>query len=414
MTVASASTPRPNLFSVLRLRNFALLWGSQAISQLGDGLFYVAEIWLVLQLTGSALAMGTTVILTMLPRLALQLIGGVSVDRYDRQRLMVLSDAARCLCVLAFAILVAARQIQMVHVYLLSIAFGIVSAFFDPAQQAILPNLVPEDGLVAANSLVGLTRQLSQILGPAVAGVLISLPNVGVAGVSFFNAASFAAGAIGVAAMQVPTRPDAVIRTNGSFWHALQDGIRYVFGFRALVIILLLAMVLNFAIGPLEILLPVFVKSALGQGSEAFGVLSSVFAGGMVVGSLLVGAWSPRAHRGILIFASTTIGGILVLIAGSVPVFAVTSAMLALLGLLIAIVNTLLPATMQVLIADEYRGRVFSVMIMISSGLMPVAMALGGALSDAIGPGWVLAVGGALAIVASLAGFLFPEIRELQ
>ena len=138
---------RPNLFAVLRIRNYALLWSGQAVSQVGDGLFYVAQIWLVLQLTGSALAMGTTLILTQIPRLAFQLIGGVSVDRYDRQKLMLLSDVIRGIVVLAFAILVATNRVQMIHVYLLSIVFGIVGAFFYPAQAALTPNLVPPDRL---------------------------------------------------------------------------------------------------------------------------------------------------------------------------------------------------------------------------------------------------------------------------
>ncbi len=414
MSATAAATPRSNLFSVLRVRNFALLWGGQALSQIGDGLFYVALIWLVLQLTGSALAMGTTMILTQLPRLAFQLIGGVSVDRYDRRALMLASDVIRGIVVLIFAFLVATNQVQMIHVYVLSIVFGIVSAFFMPAQAALTPNLVTPDELIAANSLMGLTQQLSQIFGPVIAGVLISIPSIGIAGVSFLDAASFAAGALGLALMRVPAPANGASKANASFWRELRDGFRYLFGFRALVIILLLAMVLNFALAPFEVLLPLFTRTTLGYGADGFGVLVSSFGVGMVLGSLGVGAWSPRTRRGVLAFMGTTLSGILMVGLGTIPMFAAAMVLLVAGGCLIAAVNTMLNAVMQGMIADEFRGRVFSLDMMISMGLMPVALALAGGLADAVGAGTVFVAGGLLTAVVSLSGFLFPEIRALQ
>ena len=411
---AAEAASRPNFLSILHNRNFALLWGGQAVSQIGDGLFYVAQIWLVLQLTGSALAMGTTLILTQIPRLAFQLIGGVSVDRYDRQKLMFLSDAIRGLVVLVFAILVATKRVEMVHVYVLSIVFGIVGAFFYPAQAALVPNLVPSDRLVAANSLLGLTQQLSQVFGPVAAGILISLPSIGVAGVSYFNAASFAAGAAGLALMRLPAQTRDASGTSASFAHELRDGFRYLLGFRALVIVLLLAMILNFALAPFEVLLPVFTNAVLGYGAEALGLLTSSFGVGMVVGSLGVGAWSPKTRRGILVFVGTTMTGFLMAALGAIPVFIATVAILIMGGVLIAAVNTLLAAVMQGMIADEYRGRIFSLNMMISMGLAPIALAVAGGLADAVGPGTVFVAGGVITAVASLSGLAFPEIRAME
>ena len=408
------SASQPGFLSILHNRNFALLWGGQAVSQVGDGLFYVAQIWLVLQLTGSALAMGTTLILTQIPRLAFQLIGGVSVDRYDRRRMMFLSDAIRGLVVLVFAILVATNRAQMAHVYVLSVVFGVVSAFCYPAQAALTPNLVPADRLIAANSLLGLTQQLSQVLGPIAAGVLISIPSIGVAGVSFFNAASFAIGAVGLALMRLPEQTKDATRANTSVGHELRDGFRYLLGFRALVIVLLLAMVLNFALAPFEVLLPLFTKTVLGFGAEAFGLLMSSFGVGMVAGSLGVGAWSPRTRRGIYVFVGTTLTGVLMAALGAIPVFIATVAILVTGGALIAAVNTLLATVMQGMIEDEYRGRVFSLNMMISMGLAPIALAVAGGLADAMGPGTVFVAGGALTTVVSLCGLFFPEIRAME
>ena len=414
MTVAANAMARPNLFSVLRIRNFALLWSAQAISQIGDALFNIAMMWLVLQLTGSALAMGTTEILTQLPRLAFQLIGGVSVDRYDRRMMMLLSDAIRAIVMLAFAILVATNQIQLLHVYILAIIFGIVSAFFYPAMSALIPNLVANEELISANSLSSLTQQGSQIIGPAIAGVLIAVPAVGIAGVSFFNAFSFAVGVLGVALMRLPAHLNGARKTNGSFVHEVKDGFRYLFGFRALVVILFIAMVLNFALAPVSIVLPIFVKNVLGLGPESFGFVMSAFGIGMVAGSIAVGIRPPTTHRGSIAFILTTVEGILFAAVGLLPVFAISSFLAFACGFVNAIVNTLLMATMQGIIADEYRGRIFGLMSMISMGLAPMALALAGGLTDVVGAAMVFIAGGVLCAAGSLYGLTFREIRELQ
>lgn len=414
MSASAGTITRPNLLSILRERNLALLWMGQAISNLGDGLFNIALIWLVLQLTGSALAMGTTIILTQLPRLAFQLIGGVSVDRYDRRSLMLWSDMIRALVVLSFAALVATNQIQLIHVYVLAITFGIVAAFFYPAQQALIPNLVPANALIPANSLMNLTQQLSQIIGPALAGVLIAMPAVGIAGVAFFDSASFAAGALGLALMRVNGQTDSARKASSTFWGELGDGIRYLLGFRALVIILLLAMVLNFALAPFQVILPILAKTILGQGSEGFGLLMAAMGVGAIIGSLTIGAFPPRTRRGIFAFALVALVGALFAALGISATFAISLALLAAGGFLLAVANTTLAAVMQGLITDEYRGRVFGFSAMISNGLTPIAMGLGGILADTLGAGNVFVLGGAMTMVVSLSGFLFREIRELQ
>ena len=412
--VSAVAMPRPNLLSVLRIRNFALLWSGQAISQIGDGLFYMAQIWLVLQLTGSALAMGTTLVLTILPRLAFQLIGGVSVDRYDRRMMMFLSDSIRSIVVLIFAILVVTNQIEMIHIYILSIIFGVISAFFQPAQSALVPNIVPVDSLIAANSLRNLTQQFSQILGPAIAGALIAVPFIGVAGVCFINAGSFALGAIGIWLMRLPDHLNGARKANGSFTHDLRDGFRYLLKFRALLLIMLLSMALNFAAAPVDVVLPLFAKNILGQESAGVGILLSSLGIGMVLGSLGIGVWSPHARRGTLAFTLTTFAGVLFLMVGIIPIFGVTFMLFVVMGAVLAIVNTVLTAVMQEMIADEYRGRVFSLDALISMGLTPVAMALSGVIADAIGPSIVIIAGGVIVVLVSLIGLTFREIRELQ
>ena len=405
---------RSNFLSVLRHRNFALLWSGQAISALGDALFAIAEIWLVLQLTGSAVAMGTAVILTQLPRLALMMIGGVSVDRYNRQMMMLISDLIRGVVVLAFGFLVATNQIELWHVYVLAIIFGVVSAFFQPAQTAVIPNLVPREALTAASALSQLTMQMAQVFGPLLGGILIAVPAIGIAGVCYLNAASFLIGALGIAFLKIPAATKSARTMNNSMLADLRDGLRYLFGLRALVVIMLLAMVLNFSLAPIQVLMPIHAKNALGQGSEGFGLLFTTLGVGMVAGSIFVGMWSPNRRRGWWSFALCALGGALFIFIGLVPIFALTLALLFAFGFINAIINAMLGATMQGIIADEFRGRVAAVNMTISTGLNPIALALGGVFGDAYGAGIIIAAGGALCMLTALGGLGVREVRELQ
>ncbi len=414
MTLSSSTTiPRLNLLSILRFRNFTLLWGSQFASQLGDNLFSIAMLWLVLQLTGSALAMGMLPILAMLPRLALQLLGGVWVDRYDRRVLMIASDAIRGAVMLALAFLVATSQIQLLHIYILQVIFGVVGAFFYPAASALMPNTVPKEGLVAANSLSSLGWQVNQIIGPALAGILIAVPAIGVAGVIFLNAISFAIGVLGVWLIRLPS-PVRIAPRDNTFWRDLSDGFQYLRRLRVLVLMLLVGIVLNVAVAPFMVLLPVFVKTVLGQGAETFGLLTSAMAAGAVLGSAAIGARPPTARRGIFIFLGTALSGVLFAILGLLPMLLLTLILVILIGFTDAIVGAVSAGVTQELVADEYRGRVYSLNMLALAGLIPLAIALQTALADWIGAGMVFVLGGMLAAAISLIGLTFREIRALD
>lgn len=311
MTIPLASVPSQlNLLSILRFRNFTLLWSGQAVSQLGDNLFSIAMMWLVLQLTNSALAMGMLPILAMLPRIAFQLLGGVWVDRYDRRVLMMASDGIRGATMLVLAVLVATNQIQLLHIYILQVIFGVVGAFFSPAASALIPSTVPKEGLVVANSLSGLAWQVTQIIGPALGGILIAVPEIGVAGVIFLNAVSFAFGVLGVWLIRLPA-PVRTVPREKTVWSELRDGFQYLCNFRVLLIVILLGTVLNFALAPFMVLLPIFVKTVLEGGAETFGLLTSAMAIGAVVGNVAIGMRPPNVRRGILIFLGTALSGVL-------------------------------------------------------------------------------------------------------
>src|SRR6266496_6100822 len=161
--------------SPLSVRNFRLLWIGEGISLLGDQFYLVALPWLVLQLTGSALALGTIMALASIPRAVFMLLGGAFVDRYSPRSVMIWSNFARFVLVALLSVLVLMGTIGIEMLYVFALAFGLADAFYFPAQTAIVPQVLSEDQLQAGNTFVQGTAMLSGFLGPALAGGLIAL-----------------------------------------------------------------------------------------------------------------------------------------------------------------------------------------------------------------------------------------------
>src|SRR5258707_6195091 len=171
--VAESNGQKPA--SPLSVRNFRLLWIGEGISLLGDQFYLIALPWLVLQLTGSALALGTILALASIPRAVFMLVGGGFVDRYSPRSVMFASNFARLVLVGLLSALVLTNNIGLEILYVFALAFGLADAFYYPAQTAIVPQLLPQEQLQAGNSFVQGTAQLSLLLGPLLAGALIAL-----------------------------------------------------------------------------------------------------------------------------------------------------------------------------------------------------------------------------------------------
>jgi MFS family permease len=166
----------------LRNRNFRLLWGGEAISLLGDQFYLIALPWLVLQLTGEALAVGAVLALAGVPRALFMLVGGALTDRFSPRRVMLASNLLRMVLVTLLSGLVIGDLIQLWMLYLLALAFGVIDAFFFPAQSAIVPRLVGREQLQTANAIIQGTMQVSLFAGPVLAGTLIAVLGNGQSG----------------------------------------------------------------------------------------------------------------------------------------------------------------------------------------------------------------------------------------
>lgn len=402
---AAPATPPPH---PLRERNFRMWWTGQTISLLGDQCYLVALPWLVLQMTGSAVAMSAILMVAAVPRTVLMLIGGAITDRISPRKVMMTTASTRTVLVAAIGFLLWYHRLELWELYVLGFAFGTADAFAYPASGAFTPSLIKREQMVAASSTMQSTVQFTSIVGPAPAGILIK--TVGTAWAFFLDAISFLFIIAALWRLPDPPKPPAGVRK--AVWHSITEGIGYVIKDVPLRSFVMLATIINFCLaGPMAVGLPYLVKTKFGS-PTAYGLLVGAFAAGGLLGSLLAGLWKVR-HRGWLILGVCGGLGIFVAPIGLLPRLWMIAASLLLMGLTSGVVNVHIVAWVQQRIAIEVRGRVMSVLMLALIGLMPVALAAAGPLIAWSLPGTFLLAGTLLIVISGLAALQKP-VRQIE
>src|SRR5690242_14473514 len=179
-TEAPVPQSRPSLLSALRIRDFRLVWFGESVSLLGDQFYMIALPWLTLQLTGSGLALGTVAAVTGIPRAVFMIIGGAYTDRFSPRTVMLVSNVLRLLLTAFITVAVLTSSVQLWMLYVTGCLFGLVDAFFFPAQSAIVPQIVGKEQIESGNALVQITAQLTGFIGPVLAGLIIAALSGGV------------------------------------------------------------------------------------------------------------------------------------------------------------------------------------------------------------------------------------------
>jgi MFS family permease len=408
----SGGFSRVRLLAPLRLRDFRLLWSGMCVSLLGDGVFIVALAWQVYALSNTPTALAVVGIAMTVPTLAFLLVGGVMSDRFDRRRLMIAADVARGLAVGVIAVLSLTGALELWHMLLLVAVFGAGTAFFGPAFDAIVPDVLPSSLLPQANSLDQFIRPVAlRLAGPALGGFLIQ--GVGVGWAFALNAATFAVSTAALLAMAPPRR--TTDGAHGSVGGDIRAGFAYIrkhvwlWGtFVSAAVAYLVFM------GPAEVLLPFLVKNDL-HGSAAD--LGLVFAAGGV-GS--VGCAALMGQRGIprrditFMYVAWTLATLA--IAGYGLATAIWQLMLAsLLFNALETAGTIVWATAkQRHVPPQLLGRVSSLDWLISIGLLPLSFALTGPVSSVLGVQGTLIAGGVVGGVVTFAALLLPGMRAVE
>ncbi len=397
-TVVEPRAGRRSTFASLAVPNYRRYATGQIVSLSGTWMQRVAQDWLVLDLSGgSATALGLAVALQFTPTLALSLWGGVLADRLDKRRALVVLQSAMGLCALGLGLAVVTGVVALWHVYLFSLLLGTFSALDVPVRQAFVSELVGPDLVGNAVALNSVTFNLSRVLGPALAGVLIGV--VGTGPVFLVNAVSFAAVLVGLLLMDPARlfRSEPVARAPGQ----LREGLRYVRRRPDLVAVLvLLFAVSSFALN-FYLTLPLLTRSVFGLGADAYGLMTAVLAVGSVLGAVVAARRRVRP-RLRLVTGAALVFGVLVVAVGLMPTYALACVLLVPTGVAALTFTTAANAAVQMGVEPEVRGRVMGLYVLVFLGSTPVGAPLLGLVAERFGARAPLVAGGALALVVVL------------
>ena len=404
---------RRGLAAPLRHRDFRLLWAGMCVSLLGDGVFIVALAWQVYQLSDAPTAMGVVGVAMTVPTIAFLLIGGALSDRLNRRHLMLAADIARMLAAGALAMLSLTGALEIWHVALVVAVYGTGQAFFAPAFDAIVPDLVPQHELAQANALDQLVRPIAlRMLGPAIGGILIGVAGAGAA--FALDSVSFAVSAVALLLM----RPAAVTREAaraGSVVGDLRDGWRFVRERRWLWVTFASAAVAYLLfMGPVEVLVPYVVKHDLGGSASDLGLIFG--AGGLasILAAAVLGQLGLPRRSMTFMYLVWTVATLAV--AGYGLGTAVWHLMLA-----SAAFNALETAGTIIWVTAKQRhvpsgmlGRVSSLDWLISIGLLPLSFALTGPVSAVVGAQTTLVLAGVAGAAVTIGGLIVPGVRAVE
>ena len=394
---------RQRTFSSLKVPNYRLYMTGQSISLVGTWMQMTAQSWLVLTLTHSSTALGLVVALQTLPVLLFGPYGGVVADRADKKRLMVILQTAMGIQALVLGLLTVFGVVSFWEVCALAVVLGMNNAFENATRQSFVREMVGRDELRNAITLNSVMVNAARAVGPAVGGVLIAVVGIGVC--FLFNAASFVAVVASLVRMDrsalQPSPPTP--RARGQ----LREGLRYAAATPTIAIPLAMMGLVGLLAYEFQVSLPVFVERTFHGGSVAFGFMTSAMGVGAVVGGLVTAA---RGRTGVrpMIIASTGFG-VSMLAAAYAPVFALSCALMLLVGWasvsFIAIGNS----TIQLTSDPEKRGRMIALWQVAFQGTTPIGGPLVGwviALSD---PRSGLAVGGVSCLAAAAGGYVLAR-----
>lgn len=395
--------PRTGTFSSLKIRNYRLFATGAVVSNTGTWMSRIAQDWLVLSITGSSFAVGITTALQFLPMLLFGLYGGVIADRYPKRRILMCTQSALGVLGLGLAALTLSGVVQVWHVYTIAFLLGMVTVIDNPTRQTFVMEMVGPAQVRNAVSLNSANFQSARLIGPAVAGVMITA--VGSGWAFLFNGLSFFAPLTGLLMMRTSELHTAerVPRAKGQ----LREGLRYVAGKPELIWpIVLVGFIGTFGFN-FPIWLSAFTNKVFDAGASSYGLLNTLMASGSLLGALLA-ARRGRTKQRVLVGAALLFG-LLEALASTAPSFWLFALLLVPIGVFGLTFNTTANATVQLASDPVMRGRVMSLYMMVFVGGTPVGGPVMGWVTDTFGArigflsGGIIAAGAAVAVGAGLA-----------
>ncbi len=399
------------MLRALRSRNYRLFFFGQVVSLVGTWITTTATNWLIYRLTGSALMLGTVGFAGQFPAFLFGPVAGIFVDRWDRHRLLIVTQTLSMLQSFALAVLVLSGHITLQWILVLSVFQGLVNSFDMPARQAFLLTMIEnKEDLGNAIALNSSMVNLARLIGPSVAGIVIALTGEGwcflIDGISYIGVI------VGLLMMRI-TRRDSAPAKRGSAMLQFTEGFKYAFGFRPIRSIMLLLALVSLVGVPYSVLMPVFAKTVFQGGPRTLGLLMTSSGCGALLGALWLAQRKSVIGLGRVIpIAGALFGaGLIAFSFTHVLWLAIPCLVVAGFGFVVQMASS--NTVIQTIVDDEKRGRVMSFYMMAFLGTAPFGSLMAGWLSSRIGAAETLLLGGSCCIVGALFfARALPAIRD--
>ncbi len=413
---SSAGAPPPSAsflgrtFRAFRYRDFRLLWGGAFTSTTGSWMQIVAQSWLVLELTGRPFYLGLTGFLGQLPHILFSLVGGAMADRFDRRRILLMSQWVQMTCAFVLAALVIADVVEIWHILVLVFIAGSGQAFGGPAYQALIPGLVKREDVPNAIAMNSIQFNLARFLGPLLAAA--ALASFGAAFCFGINGVSFLAVIVSLHLIRVSFVPK---KTGATVAKDIGQGLSFVRHTGSLWQLTILGFASTFCGVPLLTLLPAFVNDVFGLGASGYSLMMSVSAAGSVMGALVYAGLRGMQRRGLFtLYVQLVFAALLAVFALSGNLW-LSSAVLFLAGMCLISLFASITSLVQLATSDEMRGRVMSIFYLAFRGGMPLGDLVAGTVAEQVSLSAALLLLALLLAGVALTFLLFGTgVKQLQ
>ncbi|MET7698036.1 MFS transporter [Streptomyces sp. NPDC005485] len=400
---------RATMFSSLKIRNYRLFFLGQVVSNTGTWMQRIAQDWLVLSLTGSSAAVGITTALQFLPMLLFGLYGGVLVDRLPKRPTLLATQTAMGVTGLALAALTLSGHVQVWHVYVAAFAVGLATVVDNPARQSFVAEMVGPGQLQNAVSLNSANFQSARLVGPAVAGLMIT--GVGTGWAFLFNGLSFVAPIVGLLLMRA--RDLQVVQRAPRGKGQLREGLHYVASRPELIWpIVLIGFIGTFGFN-FPVWLSAYADDVFHVGAGGYSLFNTLMALGSLAGALLAARRGTARHR--VLIAAALAFGVLEVVAALVPSFWLFALLMVPIGMFGLTVNVTANTSVQMTTDPAMRGRVMALFMMVFMGGTPLGAPLVGWVTDTYGPRVGFILGGLVSAAAAVTvGLVLARVGGLR
>ena len=406
---SSSSVDPSGRLAAFRYRDFRLFWLSLFISNIGTWMQMMATNWLLYELTDSPLKLGLNGVFRAVPAFALGVVSGTFADRYDRKRLMLVTQLVLAALSLGLGLLNYSGRIEAWQIYAFTFVSGAVGTFDGPARQALFPSLIPRAVLPNAVALNSLLWKGAALLGPSIGGIAISA--MGMSGAFFANAASFLAV---VAALMMMHTPSPAVEKRRDFVHETKAGLTYIAS-QPVILGLSVMEAASSLFGLDHAMLTILSRDIFQVGAQGFGFLQSARGLGAVIGSTLFIAMGQRGAQGTILLVSAILYGAGFALFGLAPNFAVALVLLAFVGATDSIWSATRGTMVQLITPERYRGRMMGVFQLSNRGLHPLGQMETGVVVPLIGAREATFAGGVfITVVTVLTAWWVPQIHRFR